>query len=320
MSSRAGNNDYILELNDRLCWNLAGTDSTRAWLKRFAATLNLEAGSRSGLPEIMFVRGATAAESLGPVAAEPDLAIISALSEEGWRYRDLLVLRIWSRNDQRDIFCELLNTQAHDLEIMMMSQSLYPAYGDAIGLGGLPLHAALLELDGQAVLLAGSSGSGKSTCCRRVPAQWRALSEDEALVLDHHSGVRIAHPLPTWKDCLIAESPDSCTVTASVRLAAIFFLDGWNADSVSETGPGEAAIRINRSAEESCSMLLQYLDELEQEEWRRKLFENACALAESIPAYSLQVSATGRFWEHIEAVLTGLRLPSDSDCEMQLGA
>ena len=32
-------------------------------------------------------------------------------------------------------------------------------------------------------------------------------------------------------------------------------------------------------------------------------FENACALARSVPSFVLDVGATGRFWEKINAVL-----------------
>jgi SynChlorMet cassette protein ScmC len=304
MGNETRDNCYVLQLNSRLGWNLSGDEGARSWLNRFAQILQLKPGIKSGLPKIVFVR--TGGDWFEEPEITADLTKEFALSKQRRSPRDLFVLRLWSGNDDGDLLCELLNTQANDLEIMMMSQSLYPLYSEAIRLGGLPAHAALLELNGQAVLLAGTSGSGKSTCCRRVPPHWKVLSEDEALVLEPHSGIRRAHPLPTWKDCQIKESPNSCDVTQAPQLKAIFFLAGWNTDRVSETGRGEAAVRISHSADQSCSMLLQYLDDAEQEEWRRRMFQNACSLAEEIPAYSLQVSATGRFWEHMEAVLADL--------------
>ena len=304
MRNETGNNCYVLQLNSRLGWNLTGAEGARSWLNRFAQILGLKAGIKSGLPQMAFVR------TEGDWFEDPEVTAVPAkefaLSKQSWSLRDLFVLRLWSRNGDGDLLCELLNTRANDLEIMMMSQSLYPLYRETIRLGGLPAHAALVELGGQAVLLVGTSGSGKSTCCRRLPAWWNVLSEDEALVLEDHSGIRPAHPLPTWKDCQTKGSPHSCNVAEAAGLAAIFFLAGWDADRVSETGRGEAAVRISRSADQSCSMLLQHLDDAEQEEWRRMLFENACSLASAIPAYLLHVSSTGRFWEHMEAVLAGL--------------
>ncbi len=57
MEKTSGNNSYLLELNDQLAWNLTGTEGTVEWLNRFTAILKLEAGIKTGLPEIRFVRG-----------------------------------------------------------------------------------------------------------------------------------------------------------------------------------------------------------------------------------------------------------------------
>ena len=71
--------------------------------------------------------------------------------------------------------------------------------------GFLPLllrrKLLLLALDGRGVLLCGSSGSGKSTCARRVPAPWRALADDAVLVSAAEDGI-YAQGLPTWSRLL----------------------------------------------------------------------------------------------------------------------
>jgi hypothetical protein len=36
---------------------------------------------------------------------------------------------------------------------------------------------------------------------------------------------------------------------------------------------------------------------------KEKIFENACALAGTMPAFRLRVSLEGRFWEEMERVL-----------------
>lgn len=56
------------------------------------------------------------------------------------------------------------------------------------------VHAAVVERDGQAIILSGVSGAGKSTLCAAlVVAGWRLLSDEFALI-DPHTG-RLA-PLP----------------------------------------------------------------------------------------------------------------------------
>jgi hypothetical protein len=51
-----------------------------------------------------------------------------------------------------------------------------------------------------------------------------------------------------------------------------------------------------------------FLNLTDNEEWprRRQIFNNSYSIAAAVPAYILQVSLTGGFWERIEGVLTGL--------------
>jgi len=90
-------------------------------------------------------------------------------------------------------------------------------------------------------------------------------------------------------------------------LSAIFFLDRAEADGVLPLGRGEAATRINLSAMQICFLHLEYLANDEQRAWRKRIFDNACCLADSIPAFVLSVSPTGPFWQEMERALRTLR-------------
>ncbi len=312
MRMTSDSDSYLLELNNQLAWNLTSTEATAAWLNRFATILKLQAGFKKGRPEIRFIRG-LASGNCGFLGAETDLTISLKLREDGWRARDLGIARLWSRSDGLHLFYELLNSNAEHLDIIAMSQALHPVYGKALALGGIPLHAALVELDGKGVLLAGAGGSGKSTCCRSLPPWWKVLAEDEVLVLRDRADGYWAHPFPTWKDHLPTRADSTCNVKEHVPVAALFFLDGWHDDSVSEIGRGQAAVRINQSSAQICFIHVDNLQSKEQNEWRTRIFENACHLATQVPAYLLRVTATGRFWEKIETVLTALSLRTAQD-------
>ena len=181
--------------------------------------------------------------------------------------------------------------------------ALHPIYQRSISKGGLPFHAGLVELGGRGVLLAASSDTGKSTCCRRLPDDWKPLCDDEALiVLDKNKNFR-AHPFPTWSDYIERQSEKTWNIQYSVPLSRVFFLEQSEIDEVAPIGEGEAALLISESAMQICEKFWRNASEEEQRNFRKMLFNNACKMAKQIPAYRLGVSRNGRFWEKMEQVL-----------------
>jgi len=175
--------------------------------------------------------------------------------------------------------------------------------------GGLPLHGALIERDGTGVLLIGSGGTGKSTCSRRIPDPWRALADDEAIVLPAGGAERgsearyLLHPLPTWSDYLLNRSHGSWDVRRTVPLRAFFFLERAEKDSVHPVGQGNAAVLLNQSASQVMRRKLEMGEEPLTPAVRKDIFNTAGELAVMVPAYRLKVSLRGRFWEEIGSVL-----------------
>ena len=289
---------FILRLNGQLSWNVTGTGGTKEWLTKWARIMGLESGCEDGLPTIRFIRGTP----VGPIGTEvpwrPDFPILEALPRDGWQVRDLRVIRIWRHPERTDLVCELLNVPVDHIEATMMWQALHPLYETVMCRGGFPLHAALVEHRGKGFLLAGAGGRGKTTCCERLPSDWTALSDDETLLVRSGKERPAAHPFPTWS--ATKANGRSWQVSRNVEPVAIFFLEQSADDRAVPMGQGEAAVRINQSANQSCFGRLRSLPVSSRNEWRKMLFQNACDTAKIIPAYSLHVTKTGRFWEIIE--------------------
>jgi SynChlorMet cassette protein ScmC len=146
--------------------------------------------------------------------------------------------------------------------------------------------------------------TGKSTCCRQLPHSWRALCDDEALIVRDDNRKYFVHPFPTWSDCLYQRSEKTWNVQQHVPLSVIFFLEKAETNEVIPIGQGQAAIFINQSATQVCQRSWINLDQQEESALREELFDNACELAKEIRVYKLRVSMNGRFWEKIEEVLS----------------
>jgi SynChlorMet cassette protein ScmC len=152
-------------------------------------------------------------------------------------------------------------------------------------------------------LLVASGGTGKSTCCERLPDDWLPLSDDESLVVLKEAKKYQAHPFPTWSDYLFKRNKKTWNVQYSVPLSGIFFLEQAEDDHVESVGEGTAAVLMTESATQICEKFWRNLGQEDQKEHRTELFDNACEMAKNIPGYRLSVSKDGRFWEKMEEVI-----------------
>lgn len=277
---------YFLRLADGSGWNIMASKKAENWLDTMASIMKLKELYISNCPRLIFTRTGEGS--------------IPKLSLDGWRVQDLKMLRFGYHNQIPDVICELNEDRDKANEFIKMWFVVFPIYRRIQSTGGLPLHAALIEKNGKGMLFLASGGTGKSTCAKRIPSPWRAHSDDVALVVKNSEGQYLAHPYPTWSDYFTQRSEGSWNVEKPVKMSAIFFLERSDKDKVIPVQKVEAAIKINRSVSEICRVDLMSLEAKEQREMRIKLFDNACALAKSVPAFKLQASLTGRFWEEIE--------------------
>ena len=280
---------YNLTFANGQAWDILSSEETLPLLHKLASIMELKSCKPSGSPKIIFAKEDALKEEL----------------KTDWKMRDLGLVKLWSNNETLDVICE--NKCEYDdpaLDYIKICQSLYPVYKRVQDEGGIPLHAALVEKDGNGVLLAAPGETGKSTCCRRISGGWKALSDDEALIVRDRHGRYFAYPFPTWSDYIERNSAKTWNVQQHVPLSAIFFLEQAPKDEVIPIGSGKAAILINQSATNVLQRGWRNLDRSEETAFRMKLFENSCALAKEIPSFILKVSMTGRFWDEMEKVLT----------------
>jgi len=285
-------------------WHLIATEEVVAWVEKLAFIMELKQCAPNGYPKLIFVLGQTDPKNRGQSISGLDPNIQENLPKSGWKERKFPAIKIWNHHSVPDMICEVGHEKVYELDILRMYMALYPVFEMVQYSGGLPLHAALVERDGMGMLLSASGDTGKSTCCGRLRSPWKPLCDDETLVVRDDQKQYLAHPFPTWSEHLWRRSTQTWNVERHVSLSAIFFLEQAEADRVVSIGSGEATVLINHSAMQICH---QYWHKLKSEEirnLRKKLFENACELARSIPAFKLRVSLEGCFWEEMEKVLS----------------
>ena len=289
---------YDLRLDDGTHWLLRSTAETEDWLRRFASIMGLAMMPVRGMPELTLTfhqaTGATMRRAPG-FRHLPD--------HEGglWDFSRLPGVILRGGQAGQDIACLLSRDGGDQTDVEAMRRFLLPLYLDTLRRNGFPVHAALAERDGRAILLAGRGGIGKSTCCRRLPFPWVGLADDLALVIREASGEYRAHPLPTWS-AVRSGCGGTWDVGRSVPLDAVFFLDQAGSDEVVPLGEGVAAVGCSQSIMQVLRSVGPF-QVVGQNPNTMGLFEKAADFSLAVPAYLLRVSLEGRFWEKIEEAL-----------------
>lgn len=294
---------YRLILANNQGWHLSATEELRPWAERLASILKLNTSESDGFQKLIFAKRKPAKEPKIKSLSWQNQYLHQDLPSRGWKVHDLFVLRLWSHNEVPDLICELGDEDSYDLTILRMRSSLYPIYQRSQSSGGLPLHAALIERNGIGVLLAASNETGKSTCCRRLPAPWKALCDEESLIVrDDQKNYRV-HPFPTWSEYLERRSERSWNVQQHLPLGGIFFLEQAQTDEIVTLGQGEATAFISQSSIQAFRLSWTNLEQKEIRILKQKTFEIACELVKAVPTFKLRFSLSGQFWEEIEKVL-----------------
>lgn len=285
-------NEYRLSLCNGNGWLISADDENLKWLKKFARIMKLQPSSSNNLPRIRFVK-MNSGQDVNDVV--PDRL-------QPQKVYDFGTIKITYDHRTQNVICELDNIR-ESIGYVNMCYSLICIYDRLLDVGGLPIHAGLVQIRGRGILLAGRGGVGKSTCCRRMPKPWESLSDDEALIVPDGHGTYRAHPMPTWSDYFTRGAKNTWDVQHSVPIIGIFFIVQSKVDRVEPIGKGKSAMLIAESASQVYMKFPMKLDKSSEINFRRKIFENACDLSRNIQSYYLYVSLTGKFWEHIEDAL-----------------
>jgi len=292
---------YHLSLAAGQSWKLMAAAEESFFLAKLASIMGLKHGEGINCPRLILSGEYSLAEK-GPVW-RLGRAMREGLPREGWREIDCRSTRIWIHHEVEDVIYEHFSDDGQTPEPNKFCLYLFPIYRKALESGGMPVHAALLEFEGNGVMLAGPGDTGKSTCCRRLPPPWKVFGDEETVVIKDHEGRYLAHPFPTWSDIYERGLKKSWDVGRSVPLSAIFFLEKSEKVEVESIGRAQAAMQFNRLAREKLTRGSWSEDLEEKFRFTRRLFENVCDLVREIPSYTLRTNLTGRFWEQIEKVL-----------------
>ena len=221
-------------------------------------------------------------------------------------FKDRSVL-LWGNNHHPQIISEVFHDGSAYFKFQTMRESMLPIYLDSQQNGGLPFHAALVEKEKTraGILLVGPSGAGKSTCCQRFPEGWKPLGDDQALVVFNEQKGYLAHPFPSWGNYLNRRAINHSNAQTVLPLTAIFFIEQSESDGVFPIGKGRASALITCSAKEIFRSFWHKIGSTDRKRLRNNVFENACALAEKTPVFTLQTSLQGNFWEKIDQALSG---------------
>lgn len=295
---------YLLLLGNGQGWQLIPNPEVMLEVGELGRIMGLRPCEPNGYPKLIFTRRGSAKTESEKETWWSDENIELDLRRLGWKADELGFVRFWSHDDVPDLICEMRHEEGdYQRRVLSMRFSLYPIYQQVQNWGGLPLHAGLVEHNGKGVLLAGPKSTGKSTCCGRLPRPWQPLCDEESLIVRVDQKQYLAHPFPTWSDYLAKRSEKTWSVHNHVPISSIFFLEQAGYDEVIPLGRGEAAVFINQLATQICCRYWNNLDYEDLMSRKKKLFENATELAKAVPAFRLQVSLEGRFWEEMEKVL-----------------
>lgn len=206
----------------------------------------------------------------------------------------------YAKTDGTDLITEIIPFERGDpkediVRMMLAIQTLYLAIWP---FGGIPVHAALLERDGEAIMIAAPGGTGKSTCARRVPPPWHTLCDDTVLLVPA-AGVYYAHPLPTWSDFLMRDLNNGrWDVGHAVPVTGIWFLEHGEQDRAVPIGKGQAASRLYHSAVQVSNVCLrkEHNDEI-YTGWHKGLFHRSCDAVSHLSCGVLRATPGGSFWE-----------------------
>ncbi len=157
---------FTLPLNRDIAWAFEASGAAEKWLESFAGAMGIAPGEGSADRRIHFeVMPCRPGEFFGPHLRQ----CANKLSREKWKLREFPDMVFFEHPALSEIICEIAPGVDRPQLVQQMRRALLPVYIDALLSGGLPVHGALVEIDGSGVILAGRSGAGKSTASRRFP-------------------------------------------------------------------------------------------------------------------------------------------------------
>jgi SynChlorMet cassette protein ScmC len=297
---------YSLQLSDGQSWCIVANESTKSWTEKFASIIGIKSSDSNKYPKLIFIRAGLYGSEGKKLTNFLDSDLKPNLPKSGWICNVVGIksgrqsLRFWVHNDVKDVIIDIGIKKRSANELISMCYVLHFLYLNALQSGGLPIHSALIGKDGIGVLLPAVGGTGKTTCCLRVPPPWRPLADDENLIVCDKQGQYRVHPFPTWSRVFVPENEETWDIQKNVQLKSIFFLEQSQTDEAIPMGKGQSAMLIGKFSAPILSQTLRSMPNQESAKSKMQIIDNAINIARSIPAFKLKISLDGNFWEVIE--------------------
>lgn len=236
------------------------------------------------------------------------------------------------RNKNIEITCNFsLNDPDYYVYMLMIFSMLLGSVAQHYG-GGL-MHAALGEFNGKGFLMAAPGGTGKSTASSRLPAPFISHCDDTTLVVKDKVGNFWAHPFPTWSYFYWGGAGGSWKFDHALPFRSIFFLSQSETDFIFGLNPAEKVSCCVSALEQASHLLARTttnkdklnsknsgceIPKRKEKDWfaigndpghnscrelRMQWFENALIMSKQLPAFKLNLSLQGNFWELIKKYL-----------------
>ena len=275
------------------------------WLREFSHILQLSETQNKSQNNIWYWKQIKKKDSFDEILFSIQKECDHHLPDSQWELQDFRCLAFYTHPDASDLICVLNEPVNETIKYIQMYRSLQPIYKKLLNAGCLPVHAACANLSGKGIIIAAPGNTGKSTCSRRLPTPWKSLCDDETLIMKHEKGFYL-HPFPTWSDYFEQRTPSVFPVEKSTPCSALFFLEQGTQDQVTLLPKSEATVRLCEAAKQMCNGRLRSHKKEDTEYTKMmymQIFNTACVITKDIPAYQLQATKNGRFWEHIESIL-----------------
>jgi len=291
-----------LTLGDGTVWSFIPTNEyLRFWINQMSRLLNLEELSLPASRKIIFTTDKLQKNNIDDIIFYFS-KFYPELPKKNWCIKERGIVKYITHYNSSFVICDIGSEYSTVNNLIRIERFFNLIYEHTIQFGGFPVHGALLKKDGIGIIIGAPGGTGKSTCCKRMPEPWYALCDDLSLIVMEKSNIYRVHPLPTWKDSLKGIKT-TWNIKENLPLKAIFLLEQADKDRVVPVKKSLGALRLTHLALQICQASWKYLNSGEIREIRENLFSNAWELTSTVPCYTLCCSRTGKFWEEIEKVI-----------------
>ena len=275
---------HTIDFSSNHSWSIGTSPDFSGWLEEFASLMSLRKGAGTG-------RIAIAARANG------------GKKSNGWNGFEGTSGHFAWNPETREIRCEIpLDAREEWTTRVGTYKALLVAMASMLPTGSLFLHAATVVKDNQAVLLAASSGGGKSTQSRRFPAPWWAPGDEWCIAIPDDRGTYRVQVLPTWSK-VTPGVPAAWDTQRSYPLRAICALKQDTVDVAEPLDAPGAAVCISDASRQVLRYVLSSVNDTFRTWFFRRSFEAACTLAQRIPVFLLRASLEGKPWDVLEEAL-----------------